>query len=252
MTSTMDLLGTASRFVTRVTVGDPHDAARVAGAEGAAEADGGAPVPSTLHASMTLLRLPERRVGVTCQHVVQAYRERYAEDAGCAFLVGEVALDPEERLVDEERFLDLAVLDLDDVDPRGLAPAGGAAEFFGPPSWPLGSAEAGEWIALGGYAGARASRVIDAGAENIACEVAAAAGASRDGTPAAVAPPGAVPSDALDRLGGLSGGVGLVERGAAIHFVGVIFAVARSGAYLRLRPARFIRRDGTLLPRGSR
>jgi len=209
-----------------------------------------------LHASMTLLQLPDRRVGVTCQHVLAAYRERRVRDSAWAFQVGGVTLDPEERLLAEERLLDLAILDLEGLEgvAAGALPGSGrAAGFFEPDAWPLGSAEAGELVGLGGYG---VTRVIDAGAENIACEIARASGASPAGTLAsgtvtAGTPPGAVPSAALVALGGLSGGPGFVQRESGIHLAGVVFAAARSGAYLRLRPARFIRRDGTLLPRGT-
>ncbi len=51
--------------------------------------------------------------------------------------------------------------------------------------------------------------------------------------------------DAVADLGGLSGGPGFVRRGAEFHFVGVIFVVQQFREYLRLRPARFIRPDGT-------
>jgi len=52
--------------------------------------------------------------------------------------------------------------------------------------------------------------------------------------------------DAVADLGGLSGGPGFVRRGADLHFVGVIFVVQHFREYLRLRPARFIGRDGEL------
>ncbi|MGD8319082.1 MAG: hypothetical protein PVJ02_01460 [Gemmatimonadota bacterium] len=200
--------------------------------------------PDAVQGAMTLLRLPDRRVGVTCQHVVAAFREERRRDPTCAFLVGGAALVPDDRILDEARFLDLAVLDLDDVRLSGLSDPGAApVAFFDPAAWPLGSAAAGETLGLGrggaepraagppdttggAAAGSWVARVLDAGAENIVCEVPAAG------------------------LGGLSGGPGFVRRDGVDHLAGVVFAVARSGAYLRLRPARFIRRDGTLLPRG--
>lgn len=104
------------------------------------------------------------------------------------------------------------------------------------------------------------TRVIDVGAENIVCQVTEVPGGSEVATVSDVvrvsgvpesSPATAFPSDAIDELGGLSGGPGFVRRGSGFHLAGVVFAVARSGAYLRLRPARFVRRDGTLLPRGS-
>lgn len=260
-----DLALFAARFVTRVRIGGGPDAGAPPTAPlgiGDATDTSLSPAPS-LHASMTLLRLPGRCVGVTCQHVVAAYRARRRRDSACAFRVGGVTLEPDERLLSEERFLDLAILDLEGlegVEAGALSSEEHGVEFFEPPAWPLGSAEAGELVGLGGYG---VTRVIDSGAENIACEVAALPthaeytplDAAAGGAPAP-RPPGDGASsealaDALAALGGLSGGPGFVRRGSGIHLAGVMFAVARSGAYLRLRPARFIRRDGTLLPRGS-
>ena len=74
------------------------------------------PLP-TSNGTLTLLQLPDRRVGVTCQHVIEAYREQRLLSPTRVFEAGDHALDPLDRLVAEDRILDLAVLDLDDMDP---------------------------------------------------------------------------------------------------------------------------------------
>ena len=211
------------------------------------------PMP-TSNGTMTLLQLPDRRVGVTCHHVIEAYREQRLQSPTRVFEVGDTALDPLDRLVADDPILDLAILDLDDVDPEQLAIASHELEFFEPAAWPLGTAEPGELVALGGYPSVyRAlssdpdrdlgvftpgtTRVMDVGIENIIC------GLSWEYW---IGGSGPRRMDAHADLDGLSGGPAFVWRGSEFHFVGVIFAVAQDRDYLRLRPARFIRQDATL------
>ena len=227
------------RFVTTVSLGD---------ASGTID-----PMP-TNNGTMTLLQLPNRRVGVTCQHVIEAYREQQLMSPSRAFKVGDHALDPMDRLLSEDPILDLAVLDLDDVCPEHLSIGSRELEFFEPAAWPLETAEPGEPIALGGYPSFYRSlssdadrdlsaftlgttRVIDVGVENIVCRL---------GWEYWIEGRGPRRMDTQADLGGLSGGPGFVWRDSEFYFVGVIFAVAQNRDYLRLRPARFIRQDATL------
>jgi hypothetical protein len=216
-------------------------------------------LPSANNGSMTLLRFPARRAGVTCHHVIEAYREQRLVNPSRLFQVGGFALDPLDRLLAADPIHDLAVIDLEDVDPKQLTIGLEKKAFFEPAEWPLGTAEPGELIALGGYPGfSRAvgagpdddsrglcsgpvslgvTRVIDVGSENIVCKASWEYRVEGSG-------PQVMGPDA--DLGGLSGGGGFVRRGSAVYFVGVIFVVAQSRAYLRLRPARLIGEDGML------
>ena len=237
------------RFTTTVSLGDPLGTTD--------------PMPPT-NGSMTLLQLPHRRVGVTCHHVIDAYRTQRRQSPDRVFRAGDLALAALDRLIAEDPRLDLAVLDLDDVDPQQLAVGPREPEFFEPSVWPLGTAEPGEVIALGGYPSfyrtSRSDReqasefhspysitlgtthVIDVGLENIVCEVGREYWVEGGRTQRI---------DVVADLGGLSGGPGFVRRGAEFHFVGVIFVVQQFGEYLRLRPARFIGQDGGLRREGS-
>src|ERR1017187_813286 len=59
----------------------------------------------------TLLKLEDRFLGVTCQHVLDGYRRSKAT-RNTFFQLGPVALDPEKFLISEDRDRDLAILDL--------------------------------------------------------------------------------------------------------------------------------------------
>lgn len=216
----------------------------------------------TSRGSMTLLELPERRVGVTCRHVIDAYLERVRSSPAARFVVGRRAIEPLDRLLVEDARRDLAIIDLDDIDPAELGDEGYELEFFPPPAWPLGTARPGEILGLGGYMPLEHAigtepgenplrtsrhqarfdldaRVLDVGGENIVCEVRLEGrrdeGPYRD-------------RDVVAALGGLSGGAGFVSRDSIVHFVGIVFAVAEHGGYLRLRPADLIGPDATLRP----
>lgn len=208
--------------------------------------------------SLTLLQLPGRRVGVTCRHVIDAYLERVGFAPATRFRVGNRALEPTERILAEDPRRDLVILDLDDMDADELSDGSRGLEFFTPSSWPLCRARPGDSIAVGTcvHPGTSSSaderdglgleiyreapgvtRVLDVGSENIVCEV------RWDGWPEGLARHA---RDVVAALGGLSGAPGFVSRDSVVHLVGIVFAGAEHGGYLRLRPADLIGSDGTL------
>ena len=95
-----------------------------------------------------LLSLNGRTLGVTCQHVVEAYR---TSTMPTEFHFGAAQLDPLRALVDESQELDLAVLDLSDQigRPGGLS----AASCIHPPAWPPSPLQEDDLLALAGFPG---------------------------------------------------------------------------------------------------
>lgn len=58
------------------------------------------------------VRLREKIVGITCQHVLAGYRRHRTAGSAAAFQFGPVRLDPEKHLISESQVLDLATFDM--------------------------------------------------------------------------------------------------------------------------------------------
>ena len=98
----------------------------------------------------TLLRLSDRFLAVTCQHVLEGFRQcQSGKDA--FFQLAHVAMAPEQYLVAESRDLDLAVIDLTSF--VGKAPYLTEANFVCPTAWPPRSVSTDDVICLAGFPG---------------------------------------------------------------------------------------------------
>src|ERR1019366_268713 len=98
----------------------------------------------------TLLKLEDRFLGVTCQHVLDGYRRSKAT-RNTFFQLGPVALDPEKFLISEDRDRDLAILDLTSF--VGVVPGLPDAKFVQPLKWPPSEVSMNDILCLGGYPG---------------------------------------------------------------------------------------------------
>ena len=97
----------------------------------------------------TLLKLRNKYLGVTCEHVLRAYRQ--IRRAQTVFQFGAVILDPNEHLISESREHDVAVLDLSSFVGKesGLCPA----NFVEPRTWPPRSVSCKDVVGLCGFPG---------------------------------------------------------------------------------------------------
>lgn len=92
--------------------------------------------PTITSGTGLLLRIGDRRLLVTAQHVLMQYRNERVRDAATLFDLGEIAIDPIRRLVSDEATTDLATINLDDITPPHRPPPQPGPEFFTPSSWP--------------------------------------------------------------------------------------------------------------------
>jgi hypothetical protein len=108
------------------------------------------PAASINNATATLLKLQDRFLGVTCQHVLEGYRRSKATRK-TVFQLGPVQLDPERHLISEDRDHDLAIFDLTPFVGafEGLA----TAKFVEPSTWPPESVSTSDVLCLGGFPG---------------------------------------------------------------------------------------------------
>lgn len=106
--------------------------------------------------TVTLLELNGRRFGITASHVIEGFRQRSAEDKQVVCQIGRFNVEPLARLISENKKHDLAVLDLNNIDPRQLGGVGPIKHaFHAPREWPPQPPEADKFVIFGGYPGSR-------------------------------------------------------------------------------------------------
>jgi hypothetical protein len=103
----------------------------------------------------TLLRLGGKPMVLTCAHVLQGYRDKLAEHAGCVFHVGDCVFDPLAQLAKEDAGLDYALIALSEDQADAVVATAGDFKrgFLEPAPWPPSPVTEGEFIAFGGYPG---------------------------------------------------------------------------------------------------
>lgn len=203
--------------------------------------------------TVTLLRLDERPLGVTCSHVLEGFRSKRSSDEP-GFWIGNIQVDPMERLISEDRSLDLAVLDLSGLDVSEINEGDEiATSFIEPPRWPPQLPKAGEFVAFGGYPGVwrdhpqpdevvfnsfslGASEVTAAGHSYVACHFNREYWVSSRGTH----------GFDLRELGGMSGGPAFIWRGLHAEFFGTIYEYSAALDLLYIRSAAVITEDGSI------
>jgi len=119
---------------------------------GSAPRDG---VPQEMSSgSVSMLKIDDKPLILTCSHVLRGYRERLAEGE-CIFQIGNCKLDPLSQLVEESMALDLAVIGLTNEQALEIQkPGSGFGEFFvNPTVWPPAPVSEGDFVSFGGYPG---------------------------------------------------------------------------------------------------
>lgn len=102
---------------------------------------------------MTLLRLDGRQFGITNNHVIERIEEIIELSGSAHCYVGMASIDPLRGVVDRSRDLDIAVFDLEGVDPEIIN--GGAFQseiaYLEPIAWPPSKVARDELLTICGY-----------------------------------------------------------------------------------------------------
>jgi hypothetical protein len=99
----------------------------------------------------SLIRFGEKFIGITCHHVLDAYRTRRQVDPQTVFHFGRIDFDPEHYLIAENPKLDLVTLDLTSF--VGKVNELTAVSFLDPIRWPPGPVVTDDVIAFAGFPG---------------------------------------------------------------------------------------------------
>jgi hypothetical protein len=180
--------------------------------------------------TVSLLQLACGPVAVTCDHVVDYYRNRLRSGERCLFQISGCRFDPLDQLMSESPDADLAVLTLTDKQAESVLKWGShPSQFHVPVSWPPPPPLEGDDVLFGGYPGkwrtvldydslqfdsySCGHRVTAVGMRSFICEVDQQYSAKTlyiEGL------------DDLTDFGGMSGGPVFVLRNLNLEFVGIV------------------------------
>ena len=208
--------------------------------------------------TVTLLDLPNRRVGVTCHHVLKMFRDQQERNAPAhtTLSVSLDEIDLETLLIDESADLDLATLDFRDYERFQREPNEAVAStFHAPPTWPPPSITIDDALHLGGFpetwrSRSDESRKITFGPAGFAGQFVESVEDARivacfDRDYWVRAGKGLHLRD----LSGMSGGAAIVSRGGLIEYfemAGILCEYNSGYDAVFVTPADLIRPDGTL------
>ena len=207
--------------------------------------------------TVTLICLPERKVAITCWHVIEAYRNILANNKSVVAQIGDTVIDPLSQLIDESRFFDLAVIELTDNQVERITSEGEiGSRLVDGRAWPPTRVSTSEVAMLAGFPGkyreilefdeiefrafcAAGIRVHSAQEDYFTCQF------EREYWVKSFGAEGG--TDHLEpHLGGMSGGPAFVDRGLSWELGGFIYEHSANFDILYLRPANLINSDGTI------
>ena len=210
--------------------------------------------------TVTLVDLGSGQMAITCSHVLVEYRKRLKDNDNFVFRIGNTVLNPLEYLIDESPELDLATIDLSEINIKEISLGKEiGTSFFRPEAWPPDDVNEGDFISFGGFPGKWKEQVssgdlmfdsFSSGATEISsindeyfiCQF------EREYWVESL---DIKNGKELHELGGLSGGpVFLIRDNNGItyyEFVGIIYQFSTDYDLLYIRKAKFINKDGSIL-----
>jgi hypothetical protein len=106
--------------------------------------------PLVKNGTITLIKLDQLKLGVTCYHVIQGFRELKDEFPDALFQIGNAIFDILANIIDESKDLDIATINLNGTDLNEIN-IGRHIAYFEPSTWPPGVIRPGDPVALGGF-----------------------------------------------------------------------------------------------------
>lgn len=206
--------------------------------------------------TITLVELEGHPIGVTCFHVIDAYRQ-INDGENYVFQIGNLEFNPLERVIGESPKMDLVSIDLKGINVNELIMREGiGSEFFVPPCWPPKKIKSGDYVVFGGFPGkwrqylswneivfdswsSGGSKVSSVSEKHFICQF------EREFW---VESFNLHDHDGLDlhQLGGLSGGPVFIHRGLYWELIGIIYEFSEGFDLMYIRPADLLNYDGTI------
>jgi hypothetical protein len=212
-------------------------------------------VPKISNGTATLVDFGHGPIAITCHHVLDAYRKKLSENNQIIFQIGNLKINPLNKIIDEHKELDLATINLNGENIRGIGDGSDiASHFYHPVSWPPQSIKQGDFVAFGGFPGRwrvqpSTSEIIFDSFSSGACPVASV----REDVITCqfereywVYSFNLRPDEDLRELGGLSGAPVFILKKIHYELIGIVYEFS-SFDLMFIRPAKYIREDGIII-----
>ncbi|MGA2315425.1 MAG: hypothetical protein ABSG71_03495 [Thermodesulfobacteriota bacterium] len=208
------------------------------------------------NATATLVDFGQGPMAITCFHVLEAYRKKLSEGSQIIFQIGNLKIDPLNKIIDECERLDLVTIDLKDENTQKISDGGEVSSyFFSPVSWPPQGIKCGEFVAFGGFPGRwrqhlSQKKVMFDSFGSGACAVASV----REDTIVCqfereywVYSFNLHPGEELHDIRGLSGAPVFIWRDLNFELIGIICQFSEAYDLMYVPPSKFIRVNGTII-----
>jgi len=104
--------------------------------------------------TITLVKYKNRIFGITNYHVINEFRYRLQNEPKIKFGIGNVEINIEKSIIDEDPYLDLCTLDLQDHEESDFHPHGNVpTHFYEIDDFTTGNLKTGDFVLFGGYPG---------------------------------------------------------------------------------------------------
>jgi len=215
-------------------------------------------IPKVNNGTATLIDFGRGPIAITCHHVLDEFRKKISENSQIIFQIGNLKINPLNKIIAEDNKLDLVTIDLtnDNIaeisDKREIGSC-----FYRPVTWPPQDIKSGDFVAFGGFPGhwrmqpSTAEIIFDSFSSG-ACAIASV----RDDVITCqferefwVTSFNLRPSETLIELGGLSGAPVFIIRKYHYDLIGIVYEFASSFELMFIRPLTYLRTDGTIADR---
>lgn len=203
----------------------------------------------------SLVNLGDGPIAVTCSHVLDSWRKKHAKDPAAFLQIGNLRVDVDEALIDEDPDADLATLRLSTDDVRRIQSDARSVplQIHSPVRWPPEPIKDGDRVSLSGYPGVwrqtpqgRRLWFDSFSLGNVPVQISSGGDLVLSLDQANWLQSYGHAGMDLAHFGGVSGGPVFIDRGLYWEFAGIIYEHAPNYEVLFARSAARIRSDGTL------
>ncbi len=195
-------------------------------------------------------------MAITCFHVLDTYRKKLDENNQMTFQIGNLKINPLNKIIDECESLDLVTIDLKDEKTQKIGDGSEISSyFFSPASWPPRDIKDGDFVAFGGFPGRWKQHLSrnEVMFDTFSCGACAVASVRDDTIVCQFEREDWVysfnfrPDEELHDIGGLSGAPVFIWRDLYFELIGIVCQFLVAYDLMLVRPSKFIRVDGTII-----
>ncbi len=207
--------------------------------------------------TIALIDLGKGPMGITCQHVIEGYREDRNNFEEVIFNIGNVELDPIAQLLDENAKIDLALIELTENQIMEITSGGEiGSSVIKPNKWPPEPPDKDKFVMFGGFPGSL--RKVESFNEIVFSSW--SSGASRIDSVSEnrfistfereywISSFGKEHHMGLHDLGGMSGGPAFIDRGLYFEFVGILSDYEENYDAVFFASVQSITQNGEIIP----